>query len=116
MDQTFGEALKTIRRSKGISQRELANKVAVDFSYISKLENDRIPPPAADTIVKICEVLGVQPEFLLSLTGKLPGEIRDFIGFNPKALEFLRKAHAMDLAEEEWDELNKKLTSLRYKG
>jgi transcriptional regulator with XRE-family HTH domain len=113
MSQTFGEVLRTIRRSKEISQRELANKVAVDFSYISKLENDRIPPPAADTIVKICEVLDVQPESLLSLTGKLPSEIKELIGSNPKALEFLRKAHAMNLAEEEWDDLNEKLKSLR---
>jgi transcriptional regulator with XRE-family HTH domain len=113
MSQTFGEVLRTIRRSKEISQRELANKVSVDFSYISKLENDRIAPPAADTIVKICEALEVQPEFLLSLTGKLPSEIKELIGSNPKALEFLRKAHAMNLAEEEWDELNEKLKSLR---
>lgn len=113
MNQTFGEALKTIRRSKGISQRELANRVAVDFSYISKLENDRLPPPAADTIVKICEVLEVQPEFLLSLTGKLPSEIKVLIGSNPKALEFLRKAHTMNLADDEWDKLNEKLKSLR---
>lgn len=113
MSQTFGEVLRTLRRSKEISQRELANKVAVDFSYISKLENDRIPPPAADTIVKICAVLGVQPELLLSLTGKLPSEIKELIGSNPKALEFLRTAHEMNLAAEEWDDLNEKLKSLR---
>lgn len=113
MKETFGELLRTIRRSRGISQRELANKISVDFSYISKLENDRIPPPAADTIVKICEVLEVQPELLLSLTGKLPSEIKQLIGSNPKALEFLRKAQAMNLEEKEWDELHAKLASLR---
>lgn len=113
MKETFGELLRTIRRSRGISQRELASKISVDFSYISKLENDRIPPPAADTIVKICEVLEVQPELLLSLTGKLPSEIKQLIGSNPKALEFLRKAQAMNLEEKEWDELHAKLASLR---
>jgi transcriptional regulator with XRE-family HTH domain len=113
MKETFGELLRTIRRSRGISQRELANKIPVDFSYISKLENDRIPPPAADTIVKICEVLEVQPELLLSLTGKLPSEIKQLIGSNPRALEFLRKAQAMNLEEKEWDELHAKLATLR---
>ncbi len=113
MNQTFGELLRSIRRSKGLSQRELADRIEVDFSYISKLENDRIPPPAADTIVKICQTLGVQPELLLSLTGKLPSEIKELIGSNPKALEFLRKAHAMNLDEKDWDELHAKLASLR---
>jgi len=113
MNQTFGELLRNIRRSKGISQRELASKVSVDFSYISKLENDRLPPPAANTIVKICEVLDVQPEALLSITGKLPSEIKELIGSNPRALQFLRKAYAMNLVEKEWDDLNEKLKSLR---
>lgn len=113
MKQTFGELLRNIRRSKGISQRELASKVSVDFSYISKLENDRIPPPAADTIVKICEVLDVQPEVLLSITGKLPSEIKELISSNPKALEFLRRIHSMNLVDKDWDKLNEKLKSLR---
>ena len=70
--KTFGQTLKEIRRGKGITQRELATAVGVDFSYISKVENDRMPPPAADTIVKICEKLGVSPDTLLAMTGKMP--------------------------------------------
>ena len=57
MAKTFGHNLRELRRSKDVSQRELAEKVGVDFSYISKLENDRLPPPAADTIVKIAKSL-----------------------------------------------------------
>ena len=52
MDMTFGQLLRELRRAKGVNQRDLASKVGVDFSYISKLENDRLPPPAADTVVK----------------------------------------------------------------
>ena len=42
--KTFGQALKEIRRGKDVTQRELATAVGVDFSYISKIENDRMPP------------------------------------------------------------------------
>jgi transcriptional regulator with XRE-family HTH domain len=66
MERTFGQALRELRRSKGISQRDLAEKVGVDFSYISKIENDRLPPPAADTIVKICNALEAPPDTLLA--------------------------------------------------
>ncbi len=56
-------------------ERELAVRTGLDFSYISKVENSRLPPPAADTIVSICNVLGVSPEELLALTGKTPNVV-----------------------------------------
>ena len=43
---TFGQSLRKARRAAGHTQRSLAAGVGVDFSYISKVENDRIPPPA----------------------------------------------------------------------
>jgi transcriptional regulator with XRE-family HTH domain len=113
MEQTFGQALRDLRRSKGISQRKLAEKVGVDFSYISKVENDRLSPPAADTIVKICEALEVQPDTLLVLTGKIPSEITDTISSSPAAMQFIRNARSLKLTEQEWTELNRQLKRLR---
>jgi transcriptional regulator with XRE-family HTH domain len=113
MERTFGQALRELRRSKGISQRDLAEKVGVDFSYISKIENDRLPPPAADTIVKICNALEAPPDTLLALSGKIPSELRETIGSSPAALEFIRSAQSMEITEEEWKELAKQLKRLR---
>jgi transcriptional regulator with XRE-family HTH domain len=113
MEKTFfGQTLRNLRRSKGLSQRELADKVGVDFSYISKVENDRLPPPAADTIVRICQVLGVPPEGLLASTGKLPSEVKGMLT-SPAALQFMRQAHKMDLTDEEWQQLVGQLKRLR---
>ena len=113
MKKTFGQTLRELRRSKGISQRVLAETVGVDFSYISKIENDRLPPPAADTIVKICDALEVPPDSLLALSGKIPSELRDTIGSSPAAMQFIRNAQSMGLTEEEWRELAKQLKQLR---
>ena len=68
MATTFGDALREQRRIAGISQRELAERIGLDFSYISKVENGRLPPPSADTIVAICSVFGINAETLLALT------------------------------------------------
>jgi HTH-type transcriptional regulator, competence development regulator len=95
-----------------MSQRELAGRVGVDFSYISKVENDRIPPPAADTIVKICEVLGVAPDQLLATTGKMPTQIKKMLG-SPSALRFMREAHQMALTEDEWTAMVGQMKQLR---
>lgn len=113
MAETFGQTLRELRRSKSISQRNLADKVGVDFSYISKIENDRLPPPAADTIVKICEALSVPPDLLLSITGKMPTSTKDMIGTSSAALQFIREAEGMKLSESEWQQLTKKLKRLR---
>lgn len=111
--KTFGQTLKEIRRKKGVTQRELAAAVGVDFSYISKIENDRMPPPAADTIVKICEMLDVPPDNLLAMTGKMPTQIKEAISENPAAQQFLREAQNMTLTEDEWGALTQQLKKLR---
>ncbi|MFQ5754209.1 MAG: helix-turn-helix domain-containing protein [bacterium] len=113
MNKTFGQTLRDIRRSKNISQRELAKKVSVDFSYISKLENERIPPPAADTIVKICDVLEIPPDELLALTGKMPSDVKEIFSANPSAMQFLRTAKTLKLTEDEWGKLTKQIMRLR---
>lgn len=111
--KTFGQLLKELRRAKGISQRDLAELVEVDFSYISKVENDRLPPPAADTVVKICGVLEAPPDELLAATGKLPSDVKEMIGGNIAAMQFMRQAQGMDLSEQEWHSLTKRLKRLR---
>ncbi|MFT3703015.1 MAG: helix-turn-helix transcriptional regulator [Agriterribacter sp.] len=112
MKETFGNILKASRRSKNISQRDLADAVGCDFTYISKLENDRLPPPAADTVKKISEVLEIPSEILLAHSGKVSSEIKDVMS-NPEAIKFIQEVHQMNLSEEEWKSLHSQLKSLR---
>lgn len=112
MDKTFGQKLQELRRSAGLSQRGLAEQVGVDFSYISKVENDRLPPPAADTIVKICEVLDAPADELLALTGKVPTNVMEMLT-SPSARQFMRQAQEMNLTDEEWQALVKRLKRMR---
>ena len=113
MDETFGAKLRMLRRAKGISQRELAEKVDVDFSYISKVENDRLPPPAAETIEKICGELGVGADELMGLTNKIPSDLRQMLVENKGAREFMRTAQSMRLSDNEWNKLAGRLKRLR---
>ncbi len=113
MEATFGQMLRELRRSKNVSQRDLAAKVGVDFSYISKLENDRLPPPAADTVMKICQALDSEPDALLSVTGKVPSDVKEMLTGNPSALQFVREAQRMGLASSDWDRLGRTLRRLR---
>ncbi|MBN1554810.1 MAG: substrate-binding domain-containing protein [Phycisphaerae bacterium] len=70
----FGELLRKHRRQSGLTQRDLARRVGVDFSYISKLENDRLPAPAIKTIRRLTEAIGAPPEELLAAANKSPDD------------------------------------------
>lgn len=113
---TFGERLKQLRREAGVTQRRLAETTNLDFSYISKLENDRNPPPAADTIVRICEALKISPERLLALKGRLPSEIQETVAGNAAAQEFLRVTHTLGLTDKDWNHLSEQARRLRSKS
>ena len=113
MNKTFGHRLRDMRRDSNVSQRDLANKVGVDFTYISKLENNKMPPPSAETIEKIAGVLGVDPVELLNFAKKIPTDVQDTLSENIEAVKFLSEASAMKLSKEEWGKLTEKLKRLR---
>jgi len=115
MAPSFGTALREKRRAASLTQRELADRAGVDFSYISKLENDRLPPPAADTVVKLAALLGCSAEELLALTGKLPSQVQERLSNSRAAQEFLRLAQERELSETEWRRLADSLRRLRRK-
>jgi transcriptional regulator with XRE-family HTH domain len=113
MNKTFGKTLRELRRESQVTQRELASRVGVDFSYISKVENDRLPPPSADTVVAIAKALSVPEGELLALIGKIPSDVERTIATNPEAQEFLRELQLMKLSEKEWKSIRETLSRLR---
>lgn len=111
MDTAFGAMLRTLRQQVGLSQRELAQRANLDFSYISKVENGRLPPPAADTIVLLCSILGVPADDLLAATHKLPSDVEENVSGSSAAQLFLREAQG--LTEEQWGQLTERLRQLK---
>ena len=42
---SFGQQVRSLRKARGMSQKELAAKASIDFTYLSKIENARRLPP-----------------------------------------------------------------------
>ncbi len=101
----FGEYLKAVRKRKKISQRELAKRVGVDFTYISKIENGIMPAPSEETIRKIAVVLGEEVDKMILLARKIPSEFQEVIHKCEELPAFLRKAPS--LTKEQWKQINK---------
>lgn len=100
--ETFGQTVKRLRKSKRITQLELAERIGVDFTYVSKIENDRtMRSPAESTIQKIAEVLGTDSEELILLANKIPQNLQETIVQDTLAVDFLRTVPKFSMDERE---------------
>lgn len=96
---TFGERLRELRLDKKINQRDLASRVGIDFTYLSKLENGRMPPPAAGTIARIAKALGAHGDELMILANKVPTDLTPMISRSAAVPAFLRSIQDFDDAD-----------------
>ena len=60
----LGENLKKIRTSKNITQTEFAEKLGVDKSFVSNIENGKTNPTLS-TLTNLAQALGVSTNELL---------------------------------------------------
>ena len=92
----FGERLRQLRKAKNLSQRALAEKIDIDFTYLSKIESERLDfaqYPSETLIRKLAEALKADVDELLLLAKKIPPDIRDRVIERPDAF---RKLAALD--------------------
>lgn len=61
----FAENLKSLRKSKGLTQKELADKVGVDQRTISAWEKG-ICEPGFQMLAHLCEIFGETFDSILS--------------------------------------------------
>lgn len=64
-NKSMGEIISTLRREKGMTQKELADMLNITDKAVSKWERD-IACPDTQTIPKLAEILGVSIEELLN--------------------------------------------------
>lgn len=63
-EHTLSEALKTIRKARGLSQEAFSD--VSSRTYMSSLERD-LKSPTLNKLAELCEVMGVHPLTLLTL-------------------------------------------------
>ena len=86
----FGEVLKNLRVKKGVSIKELAGEIGLDYTYISKLENFKVNP-SAEVIRRFSHYFDYDADELMLSAKKIPDDISEILRTNPKAaLNYLR--------------------------
>jgi transcriptional regulator with XRE-family HTH domain len=98
---TFGQRVRQRRLEKfsadrSFSLRQLAYRVGLEPSYLSKIERGHEPPPGQATIGRIASELGEDQDTLLALAGKVSPDLVAIIQERPAALaELLRSVRRM---------------------
>ncbi|MCC7104135.1 MAG: helix-turn-helix domain-containing protein [Chloroflexi bacterium] len=121
-EQAFGQVIRARRKARNVDQRTLAARIeerlraggggGFDVTYLSKIENGRLPPPSARVIAELAAELELDEYELIALAGKVPPQVGKTLQESPGARMFYRSAREMNLSEEEWrallDELKRR--------
>jgi len=93
MSNIIGERIRIMRVIRGLSQKELAEKLGKSPNVITHWEKGRNKPDA-ETIERICEILTVSPNYLM--------------GWDNKEQIVTIAAHhdGETFTEEEWEQIN----------
>ena len=102
---TLGQRIKELRRQRRLTQRRLAEQVGVDYTYLSKIENDRLEhTPSIKTLQDLARALEVDELELMELANKVP-PILEAIARDKNALRFFRRATETIKNSEGWRDL-----------
>lgn len=88
MANNFGKHLRAVREQKAAldpaySLRQVAAGVRIEPSYLSKIERGIEPPPGEQTIKRLAETLGEDPDVLLALDGRVSADLQAIICKRP---------------------------------
>ena len=104
---TFGQRIRELRMARNLTQRELADRIGINFTYLSKIENDRLEQdqsPKEETIKKLATALHADYDELMLLARKIPEQIKERVIQRP---DVFRKMAALD--DEALDRLLKQI-------
>ena len=103
---SFGQTIRQLRRTQRLTQRDLAERVQAlglkaDFTYISKIENDRTDLPPSELLIRgLAQVLETDGEALLELAGKFDQKaLQEVVAEMPEAAVLLRRLQARKISQ-----------------
>jgi transcriptional regulator with XRE-family HTH domain len=102
----FGDRVKARRNELGLTQRDLASRAGLDYTYLSKIENGRLEhTPSIRTIQGLARALQLDELELMDLANKVPSAFES-IARDREALRFFRRATQTTRSPAQWRELS----------
>jgi len=118
-EKTFGQLIRELRinHKEYNSLREFARKVGLSPAYLSRIENEKEPPPSESIIERMAEALGIDKYELFSHAGKIPTEFLETFKKNPKSVaSFMRRAQEYGIeTDKDWKAIEDTLSRMKRK-
>ena len=102
-EESFGKLLFQLRKRAKLTQRQLAQAMKVDYTYISKIESSKAPPPHRDRIelaAKAVDATADEAAKLFRLAEKIPEDVSLMIAKNADALRLFRRIREVPIREQ----------------
>ena len=89
MNNTFGKYIRgkreaLLKKDAKFSLRQVAQRIGMEPSYLSKLERGEQKALSEEKIMALAKELGEDPDILLALTGKVSRDIQEIIRKRPQ--------------------------------
>ena len=85
----FGAFIRRKREARKIGLREMAKKLGVSPTYMSKIERDEFPPPVEGKVRAIAQIIECDADELLALAGRVSSDLSDIIKSKPITISAL---------------------------
>jgi len=102
MNRSFGSFVRGRReklrqeRGRQYSLRQVARRIGIEPSYLSRMERDRDIPPGEGTIVSLAGELEVNSDALLAMAGKVSSDLQAVVRKRPELFgELIRQLKTM---------------------
>jgi len=96
MEMNFGQKIRKLRKSKGWTLRELAGKLGIGFTYLSRIENGCLTfgdYPSTALIGRLATELEANEEELVLMAQRIPELIRKRVLERPDVFCLLAKCN-----------------------
>ena len=113
-DEEFGAFIRRKRQVREIGLREMAKKIGVSPTYLSKVERDEATPPTEEKVQSIAQILGCNADELLAMANRVPSELAGIIKRRPVEMSVLLRT-ANGLSTQDLDQLARKAKKAKDK-
>ena len=102
-NKKVGELIRSLRKERGVSLRELAKKVNVSFVNISHIENGKVET-SKETLRQIAQALNYDIDKLYSSSNYISEDVEKIVSKKPEIVpQFLRSTK--DFNNKDWKKL-----------
>jgi len=87
---SLGELIRSHRQALGLTAAQLAEKVGAHPTYLQGMESGTKRPLRAEKLVKIARIVGLDPDEVCFLVGRIPPDLKAILLSDRQAVVWLR--------------------------